>query len=386
MESLRILLDGSPRATVFCPVSTFVARSPEEMTAWALTDAASGAPIPFQAQPAPGGAQVHWIVEAIEAGERREYVLRPSLLAPTGSGVTVRRQGKGRLGVTIGGRLFTRYLYGDTAPRPCLYPVLGPFGVGLTRAFPLESLEGDSTDHPHHRSLYVAWGDVNGADLWSEGEGHGRVVHRRFGAIESGPVFGRIVAHNDWLDGSGRRLMQDRLECRFYNTPAGFRLLDLSVTFRASEGDVRFGDTKEGGILSARVGTSMAVRNGGGLSRIENSLGAVGEAETWGRRASWCDYCGPVGDHVVGIAMFDHPDNPRYPTYWHVRDYGLMTANPFGESHFIGPERDGSFVLAADCCATFRYRVLLHVGGARKGAVGQRYLNWIFPPACKVQQ
>ena len=36
----------------------------------------------------------------------------------------------------------------------------------------------------------------------------------------------------------------------------------------------------------------------------------------------------------VGIAILDRPGNFRYPTVWHVRACGLMTANPFGISCF----------------------------------------------------
>ena len=27
-----------------------------------------------------------------------------------------------------------------------------------------------------------------------------------------------------------------------------------------------------------------------------------------------------------GVAVFDHPQNPRHPTRWHVREYGLLAA------------------------------------------------------------
>jgi len=47
------------------------------------------------------------------------------------------------------------------------------------------------------------------------------------------------------------------------------------------------------------------------------------------KHADWCDYYGSIGGKTVGIAMFDHPSNPRHPTTWHVRDYGLFAANPF---------------------------------------------------------
>jgi hypothetical protein len=32
--------------------------------------------------------------------------------------------------------------------------------------------------------------------------------------------------------------------------------------------------------------------------------------------------------------MMDHPSNPRFPTYWHARDYGLFSLNPFGVRDF----------------------------------------------------
>ncbi|MCK4284071.1 MAG: PmoA family protein, partial [Candidatus Brocadiae bacterium] len=336
----------------------------------------------FQVEAAAGGATLHWIADSLAAGQEKEYVLCESVARPIASQVKVAAQDAGPVSVQLGEELFTRYVYGEDVPKPCLYPVIGPFGQGVTRAYPQEQAEGDSTDHIHHRSLYAAWGDVNGSDNWSEEEGSGRMAHRYFEATEGGPVFGRIVALNDWVDVAGNRLMQDRLEYRFYNTPPSFRVFDLSVTLYASDGDVRFGDTKEGGIMSLRVASSMEAARAG---RIENSLGGVNEAETWGKQASWCDYSGPVGDHIVGIAVFDHPSNLRYPTFWHVRNYGLMTANPFGLSHFVGEGHDGSHVLPAGEHLCFRYRVLIHAGDAQEGSVREKYLEWIFPPSATVQ-
>jgi len=141
---------------------------------------------------------------------------------------------------------------------------------------------------------------------------------------------------------------------------------------------VRLGDTKEGGVLSVRVAQSMEGRRGG---RIRNAHGAVTEAETWGKRAAWCDYSGVVDGHTVGIALFDHPSNFRHPTYWHVRDYGLMTSNPFGLSFFEGQGHDGTHVIPAGANLTFRHRILIHAGDAATGDVRDQYLNWAFAPA-----
>lgn len=99
--------------------------------------------------------------------------------------------------------------------------------------------------------------------------------------------------------------------------------------------DIEFGETKEAGILAVRVAPSMNGSRGG---LISNSEGGVGEGDCWGRKASWCDYSGEVDGEMMGIAILDHPDNPNFPTRWHVRDYDLFATNPnpFSTSAFSG--------------------------------------------------
>jgi len=93
------------------------------------------------------------------------------------------------------------------------------------------------------------------------------------------------------------------------------------------------------------------------------------------------DYSGPVNGKLVGIAICDHPANLRHPTYWHVRNYGLMTANPFGISHFRGDKTlDGSYRLEAGGTLTFRYRVLFHAGDSRIANITEKYHDFITPP------
>mgnify|MGYP001073395924 FL=1 len=75
------------------------------------------------------------------------------------------------------------------------------------------------------------------------------------------------------------------------------------------------------------------------------------------------DYSTVVGDEKVGVTIIDHPGNPKYPTYWHARGYGLCAANPFGERDFLKDKtRDGSLTVPAGGSLTFRYRVLIHPG------------------------
>ena len=50
---------------------------------------------------------------------------------------------------------------------------------------------------------------------------------------------------------------------------------------------MKFGDTREGGILSLRVNPLITVEEG---ELIENAYGVVNEGETGGKQAPWCDY------------------------------------------------------------------------------------------------
>ncbi len=378
MADTKIVVTAKQRGTAFCPVRAELSLPIEEVEGKALVDEQGGLAVPFQVERSGEGCRLHWILDSAAAGQARSYLLTNSRAPAEGSLVDLSEREGCKIEVRIGGELFTRYFYGEEVPRPVLYPLIGPFGHGVTRAYPMEQVEGDHTDHVHHRSLWVGWGDVNGSDNWSEEKGSGRVVHRGFEGRGGGPVFGWIASRNDWLDADGTKLMEDRLTCRFYNLPAGMRLLEFEVTFSATEGDVRFGDTKEGGICCVRVAYPMEVDLGG---RIENAFGGVNEEETWGKRAQWCDYSGVVEGHRVGIAVFDHPSNLRHPTYWHVRNYGLMTANPFALSHFLaGQKVDGSYTLPAGESLAFRYAVYVHAGDATEGGVKGRYLDWVYPP------
>jgi hypothetical protein len=257
--------------------------------------------------------------------------------------------------------------------------VIGPFGKEVTR--PVEGGEGSDYDHVHHKSIYVAHGDVGGANCWDEMPGHGSVTHESFRRVADGPAFGEISSLNFWRTKEGKKVCEQTSNIRFHNLPSNLRLVDYVVKFHATEGDVRFGDTKEGGILSLRVQPTMNVTKFG---RMENAYGAINEAECWGRRAPWCDYCGPAFGEWVGIAYMNHPTSFRYPTYWHARDYGLMTANPFGVESFLGPGHDGTHTLPAGESLTFAYRIYIHPGDTAAGEVTGHFHDYINPPLVEI--
>lgn len=349
-----------------------------------LREAPGGRSFPAQITRAPKGLYLHFLLPDLAA--HTAMTLRAQASGKeevTENRVALTdRPKEGRLDITVGGKPFTSYHYGSNLVRPFLFPVLGPGRRSVTRSWPMDpSVPGEVQDQPHQKSLWVGYGDCNGVDNWTDLPGHGSQRHRGFAARVSGSVFGRLSARIAWCTPRGATQFDETRDVTVYATAGGLRLMDVTVTLAMTRAAVTFRDTKEGGLLAVRVASSMDGRRGG---VIETSEGAIGQAEAWGRPAAWCDYSGDVGGRREGIAVMDHGGNPRFPTGWHVREYGLMAANCFAWSHYRPGGPNGDMTFRKGSKTTWRYRVCIHRGGAREGRVAEAYCNFAFPPRVAV--
>ncbi|MBN1419170.1 MAG: PmoA family protein [Planctomycetes bacterium] len=357
---------------------------------WALVPVAPGADaaaaIPCQVDRAGGETALCWIEPPLAKGESRTYALvRGGGRGPSPNAVAVTRKEK-TIDVTIGGKPFTTYSTAADLAKPFFYPVYGPTGKNMVRNFPMKKVEGEVYDHPHHRGIWFTFGQVfvegreKYIDFWAEGSNCGRTVMREVPLLEQGPAFGRFVTRDDWVDASGKKVCEDERDIRIWASGEG-PVIDFAIAIRASEGPIRFGSTKEG-MFGIRVATTMQLR--GGKGTILNARGQKDD-DTWGKQAEWCDYSGPVEGDVVGFTIFEHPSSFRYPTYWHVRNYGLFAANPFGLKDFIrGYQGDASHTIAEGESITFRYRILLHRGVGKAEVLSALDDQYAHPPAVKV--
>ena len=298
-------------------------------------------------------------------------------IVPSSSGGVLRAAELGvkpsdeRIEVSIDGKPFASYLFvgGKDGDRPVVWPIVGPTGKESTRSWPIgKAKPGEATDHPHHRSLWFAHGDVDGIDFWAEGARCGKIVHRRLIKAEASDGTATIETENDWMDANGKKICVDVRTLRFgANDDA--RWIDFDIAITAGERAVTFRDTKEGA-FAIRVPAAMSVnaKRGG---KIVNSRGETDD-DAWGKPAEWVDYHGPVEGETLGIAIFNHPSSFRFPTHWHVRTYGLFAANPFGELAFTG-KGDGAHKLAKGETVSLRYRVYFHRGDEKKGRVARAY-------------
>lgn len=271
---------------------------------------------------------------------------------------------------------FTTLHHGDDVRIPYLWPVIGPGGVEMTRAYPMErDRPGESEDHPHHTSLWFAHGDVNGHDFW-----HSKGNTPRVDVVGKPAVtisFSRPQAVIDcellWTGREGEKLLSETRRMSFSQVPGG-RQIDFDLKLKALV-DVVFGDTKEGS-FAMRLNPALRLRGEVAKGHARNSEGDV-DGELWGKRASWLTYFGTVGEREVGVAIFDHPENLRHPTWWHARDYGLVGANPFGVHDFEKkPAGTGDHALAKGEVLHLRYRVLLYAGKPDQTLLEKTWIDW----------
>ena len=293
-----------------------------------------------------------------------------------------------RIDVKIDGKPFTTLFYGADAPKPYMHPLRTASGKVITRGYPMDMIEGESKDHPHHRGLWFTHGNVNDIDFWAseksqravagstakkgpEPSEKGVVLIRKVADVKGGKKSGTLHLLFDWQDLSGKTLIKENRVMTFYPGVTD-RVMDFDITLTASE-TVTFKDTKEG-MFAIRLATELEEKNSG---KMHNAEGAVGEKNVWGKRSPWVDYAGTLGGERVGIAIFDHPTNPRHPTYWHSRSYGLFAANIFGLHDFENDKsKDGKLELQAGSSLRFRYRVVIHPGDADSAGLAAQFKKY----------
>ena len=234
-----------------------------------------------------------------------------------------------QIAVEIDGKPFTVvHIAGKDLNRPYLHPIRTATGKIVNRSFPAGQLPGETTDHPHHAGLFYGHGDVNGFNYWAiqnvptkADATMGRIVLARVVAVTSGQQSGSVDVVFNWLKPDGAPLLTETRNMTFHAHPE-LRIIDFDFDFAAVDKDkVVFRDTKEG-TFAMRMATALEERSPT-PGTLRNAQGGVGEANVWGKRSAWVDYSGELDGGKAGVVMMDHPANPRHPTYWHSRGYGL---------------------------------------------------------------
>ena len=261
--------------------------------------------------------------------------------------------------VRLDGKPFTTFHYAAKWDKPFLHPLRTASGAVVTRRWPVERKTGEIEDHTWHRGLWWSHGDINGVDFWRElgREKTGRLILKRKPRTKGN----QLDAVCEFIAPGGKRL-GSVLQQFAFGSKDNVNWVDVTLTIRADAGTgITLGDTEDGG-LGFRYSDDFREDRGATLRNVD---GLTGTKAIWGKRAKWVDYATTRDGKRIGAAIFDHPSNPRHPTYWHARGYGLNAANPFGVRDFTKDKtQDGKMEIPKGGTLRFRYRIAIHEGAS----------------------
>jgi hypothetical protein len=301
------------------------------------------------------------------------------------------RVGTSVLDIYQGGQPFAVYNFDNDQAglyKPYFHPVFGPHGWPITQngEFP-----GTYRGHYWHHGIFIGHRMVShktdaGAktsNFWEERIGEcGGLAHIGFVQTESGAI-GGFQEQILWRSEDGRDVLQEiRTVVVSPLDPArpGRRVMDLLLQFRAPTGLVRFEQTPYN-LLACRVINAMCpkaqkesyTKQYGNLTdfrpltrygQLVTSEGKVND-EVRGTRARWCDFSGPIDNvNVGGIAILDHPRNPRHPTPWNtLNNMTFMASFTYQEFFELAPEKE----------LRLRYRIVIHPGTAEEAEIEKEW-------------
>jgi hypothetical protein len=306
--------------------------------------------------------------------------------------------GKDAIEFKAGSAVVARYATAESVAKPYLYPLLTPSGIQATRGWPMEKAQpGNTVDHVHQKSVWFCHGDVipegielkikapnkadKGVDFWSEGKNangqHGKIKCVKVGEPKQiAKNHASIETHNEWISPDGGKIMDEVRVIHFIDNKEG-RLFAFDITLKATVCPITFGDTKEGS-FGIRVRDELRMEKKkdtiGGDGVMSSAEGKVGEKDIWGLPSAWIHTAGKVGDKEIGVAVFDHPSNPK--PAWHARAYGLVAANPFGRNHSGFPSQKGKedlLKIEKGGEMKLKYAVYAHDGDVKAGKVAEAY-------------
>lgn len=315
------------------------------------------------------------------------------MLAVQGAAPSVEfKEGKFKIDVLIGGKLFTSFLHtpdpekpmivpGVLQTKPVLYPINSPSGITLTRAFPFADVPGEDRDHPHHIGLYFTVDNVGPDNDAFWGNSKDPLPAVRFAKVtkmKGGVGEGTLGAISHWIGKSGKALLEEEREMVFHATAADQIDVDFTFTLKALGQEIAIRDTKEG-MFAIRVAQWLTEKATG---RYLNSDGQEMEKGVWAKRANWVRLQGQKDGKPVGIAILSHPKSTNSPSWWHARGYGCFSVNPLGQLDFekaqkVADPKPFDLHLKADEKALFKYRVVFYEGDMDKAKVEALYQSYI---------
>ena len=261
-----------------------------------------------------------------------------------------------KINVTIGNKYFTSYIFSEDEKYPFFYPVNGPVSGGSVTSM-------RNSEYPHHSSLFFGCDLVNGGNYWQEGLERGRIISVNAEIIKQGGDTVIITDECIWSRPGAISPVKDTRTIIIASPSATVSQIDVEINMEMLI-DVTIKKTNHS-LFSVRMAADLSVKNGGTMINAE---GIKSEKDTFGKNSPWMDFYGKRGDATEGLAIFQHPSNPWYPSPWFTRDYGFMSPTPM-----YWPENGTEIIMKKGTVLNLRYRVLVHAGDHNQAKIADAF-------------
>jgi hypothetical protein len=252
------------------------------------------------------------------------------------------------LALNNGDKTIWKLVADKKAPKSYFHPLATTDGEMLTAFEP--------ADHPWHRGLWWSWKFINGLNYWNTkaSEGMTELIAATFKPADD---FSAHAELSFSYHPPGQPAVMTELRKLTITKPDadGRYRIEWTSEFTAGNAPVTLGRTplpheENGKPYGGYAGLSLRLPLQPNGWSVRTSEAKNTAATSHGQAARWLDFSSPGG----GIAILDHPTNPRHPTPWYVHDSKPMS--------FYSPSVlfNEALILGAGKSLKLSYRILIH--------------------------
>ncbi len=263
-------------------------------------------------------------------------------------------------------RPLLHYSYSSAPSKPYIRQLFTPCAVNVLRDAP--------ADHLHHHGLMFAV-KIDGINFWEERQGCGRQVHNCFDDVRvdkrSDGARAAFTEQLNWMNPAGRDVL-----LKENRTIEVSQVKDFQVTLLTWQSKFELPEGKNAAVFTGSHYHGLGMRfikamdATGSFFDADGRTGEIFRGDERLVPSSWCAYTANVNGKAVTVAMFDHPDNPRYPATW------FTMKKPFAYLSATMSLHTKPLSLAADNPLVLRYGVALWDGRVETEKINRLYKRW----------